>query len=144
MSQMGIAADGSNKAFPSQDVDNFLDRKRAKIPVDIMEELSRYNTRHFVLAGACPAVLPLTPSKLTQCMRALAVDPSGGGGSAFAVSSMVQIPTGQIIVRCLCPRPPPATDNCPTAPPPKALPTRLPAPQTSRESDTNCARSAEG
>ena len=52
----------------------------SKKSVDIMEELSRYNTRHFVLA----------------------VDPSGGGSSAFAVSSMVQLPTGQIIVRCLC------------------------------------------
>ena len=42
---MGIAADGSNKAFPSADVDAFLERKRAQIPVDIVEELSRYNTR---------------------------------------------------------------------------------------------------
>ena len=50
---MGIAADGSNKAFPSKDVDAFLERDRAEIPVDIMSELSRYNTRHFVLAGMC-------------------------------------------------------------------------------------------
>ena len=47
---MGVAADGSNKAFPSKDVDAFLDKPRAQIPVDIMGELSRYNTRHFVLA----------------------------------------------------------------------------------------------
>lgn len=88
---MGIAADGSNKAFPSKDVDAFLERARAEIPVDIMSELSRYNTRHFVLA----------------------VDPSGGGSSAFAVSSMVQLATGQIIVR-----PPPLSASCPTAPQP--------------------------
>ena len=116
---MGIAADGSNKAFPSVDVDNFLDRARGQIPVDIVEELSRYNTRHFVLA----------------------VDPSGGGGSAFAVSSMVQLPTGQIIVRCL-PHPrshsdPPrllpaeaatAMGSCQGALPPTTRPARPPTP----------------
>jgi hypothetical protein len=74
---MGIASDGSHRAFPSADVDAFLNRKRSGIPVDILEELSRFNTRHFVIA----------------------VDPSGGGGSAFAVSSMVQLPTGQVVVR---------------------------------------------
>ena len=66
---MGVAADGSTKAFPSKDVDAFLERGRAQIPVDIRSELSRYNTRHFILA----------------------VDPSGGGASAFAVASMVQV-----------------------------------------------------
>ena len=47
---MGVAADGSTKAFPSKDVDAFLERGRAQIPVDIRSELSRYNTRHFILA----------------------------------------------------------------------------------------------
>ena len=74
---MGIAADGSTKAFPSADVDAFLNRPRADIPHDVMSELSRYNTRHFVLA----------------------VDPSGGGASAFGVCSMIQLPTGQLVVR---------------------------------------------
>lgn len=75
---MGISADSSTKAFPSADVERFLmERPRVKIPVDIMEDLSRSNTRHFVLA----------------------VDPSGGGSSAFAVSSMVQLPRGEVVVR---------------------------------------------
>ena len=58
---MGIAADGNNKAFPSADVDAFLDRPRAQIPIDIVEELSRYNTRHFVLAGSSGtlSILPI-------------------------------------------------------------------------------------
>ena len=51
---MGIASDGSHRAFPSVDVDAFLNRKRSGIPVDILEELSRFNTRHFVIAGARP------------------------------------------------------------------------------------------
>lgn len=51
---MGIASDGSHRAFPSADVDAFLNRKRTAVFVDIMEELSRWNTRHFVIAGARP------------------------------------------------------------------------------------------
>lgn len=82
---LGIASDASNKAFPSADVDRFLDRKRVGIHVDILDTTGGANTNHFVLA----------------------VDPSGGGASAFAVASMVQIPTGQIVVRygALLPRP---------------------------------------
>lgn len=79
---MGVSADQSNRAFPSKDVDNFLDRTRAKIHVDNMERHLRCNTNHFVLA----------------------VDPAGGGASAFAVSSMLQVPTGQIIVTLLLAR----------------------------------------
>ena len=120
---MGIAADGSNKAFPSTDVDAFLERKRAQIPIDIVEELSRYNTRHFVLA----------------------VDPSGGGGSAFAVSSMVQIPTGQVIVRCCSPpHSPAAAGSSPAARLPTAPTAHSPAPQTNPVSGTNCAHTAGG
>lgn len=78
---MGIAADASNKAFPSADVDRFLDRPRAKVHVDILDTTGAANTKHFILA----------------------VDPSGGGSSAFAVASMVQVPTGQIIVRYCAP-----------------------------------------
>lgn len=74
---LGIASDASNKAFPSADVDRFLDRKRVGVHVDILDTTGGSSTRHFVLA----------------------VDPSGGGASAFAVASMVQVPTGQIIVR---------------------------------------------
>ena len=78
---MGIAADASNKAFPSADVDRLLDRPRARVNVDILDTTGAANTKHFILA----------------------VDPSGGGSSAFAVASMVQVPTGQIIVRYCAP-----------------------------------------
>lgn len=74
---MGMVADSSNRAFPSVDVDRMLDGPRGQVPVDVMTEFSRYNTRHFVIA----------------------VDPSGGGASAFAISSMCQVHTGQILVR---------------------------------------------
>ena len=74
---LGIAADASNKAFPSADVDRFLDRQRVGVQVDILDTTGGANTKHFVLA----------------------VDPSGGGSSAFAVASMIQMPTGQIVVR---------------------------------------------
>lgn len=87
---MGVCADGSNKAFPSKDVDAFLGRKRMDIPIDIMEVNSNQNTNHFVLA----------------------VDPAGGGSSAFAVCSMIQLPAGQIVVRL---RP---LASFPKAPPP--------------------------
>ena len=65
---MGIAADGNNKAFPSADVDAFLDRPRAQIPIDIVEELSRYNTRHFVLAGSSGTLSILPIHILTRCL----------------------------------------------------------------------------
>lgn len=114
---MGVGADSNTKAFPSKDVDAFLGRERVAVPVDIMSALSRNNTRHFVLA----------------------VDPSGGGSSAFGVCSMIQLPTGQIVVRTT----PPAA-SCPAAPPPTSHSTHTPAPQTCPGPGTSCARSAEG
>ena len=74
---MGLASDGAHKAFPSKDVDAFLDGPRATIHVDIMGRNSRYNTNHFVLA----------------------VDPSGGGASQFSICTMAQMPTGRVVVR---------------------------------------------
>ena len=74
---MGLASDGAHKAFPSKDVDAFLDGPRATITVDIMGRHSRYNTNHFVLA----------------------VDPSGGGASQFSICTMAQMPTGRVVVR---------------------------------------------
>jgi hypothetical protein len=72
---MGVVADGSNKAFPSKDVDAFLARPKIKIPIDFIN--TEANVAHFLLA----------------------VDPSGGGSSAFAVTSMAQLHTGQLLVR---------------------------------------------
>ena len=75
---LGVGADGSTKAFPSKDVDAFLSPdRRAKLNRDISEFHSRDNSNHFIVA----------------------VDPAGGGTSAFAVASMVQVSTGSIIVR---------------------------------------------
>ena len=76
---MGVSADGSNKAFASADIDRLLDRPRQAIPIDthMPQGWSAFGTSHFILA----------------------VDPCGGGASAFAVTSMAQIHTGQLLVR---------------------------------------------
>ena len=87
---MGLASDGTHKAFRAADVDAFLARPRLDIYVDIMSYNSRGNTNHFVVS----------------------VDPSGGGTSAFAVASMCQLPTGQLVVRA-----PHAPRPCATHPP---------------------------
>ena len=95
---MGVVADGSNKAFPSRDVDAFLSRPRAEIYVEMLEYHSHRSTCHFLVA----------------------VDPAGGGASAFAVSSMAQLPDGKLVVRCCRlpnrpnrpSRPPPPMANC--------------------------------
>ena len=99
---MGLASDGAHKAFPSKDVDAFLDGPRATIHVDIMGRNSRDNTNHFVLAG----------------------DPSGGGASQFSICTMAQMPTGRVVVRRRPgPSPPtPRAASCPRAPRARARP----------------------
>lgn len=82
---MGIGADSSDKAFNSRDIEAFLKRPRLKVPVDLMGgAMGRGNTRHVLIA----------------------VDPSGGGGSAFAIASACQLPNGTINVRRSFARPP--------------------------------------
>jgi hypothetical protein len=75
----GVSADGSTKAFASADVDRLIDRPRMKIPIDMFMSggASAYGTSHFLMA----------------------VDPCGGGASAFAITSLAQIHTGQLVVR---------------------------------------------
>ena len=80
---MGISADSTQKAFYSQDIQGFLDRKVQAVPRHFYEDNLAENTRHVCVA----------------------VDPAGGGASAFAVASLVQIPNGGIIVRRSSPRP---------------------------------------
>lgn len=75
---MGIGADSSLKAFAQADVTALFARKPITIHRDFYEQYDRENTNHIILA----------------------VDPAGGGASAFAISSIVQLPTGQIVVRC--------------------------------------------
>ena len=72
---MGISADSSSRAFPSTDVQSFMKRIYGEIPTDIYGDSSR-NTNHVVVA----------------------VDPAGGGSSQFAVFSILQMPTGSIMV----------------------------------------------
>ena len=72
---MGISADSSSRAFPSADIEAFFKRIITGIPQDIYGG-TEYNTDHFVVA----------------------VDPSGGGSSQFAVFSICQLSNGTIMV----------------------------------------------
>jgi len=74
---MGLSADGSNKAFPSADVDAFIARKRIDITNDAFFRMDAYSEHHVIVA----------------------VDPSGGGSSQFAVCSILQLANGIITVR---------------------------------------------
>jgi len=102
---MGIGADSTQKAFYSADIQGLLDRKPQAVPRHFYEDNLAENTRHVCVA----------------------VDPAGGGASAFAVASVVQVTTGGIIVRRR-----PARPSCPAARPPTCRPAlRTPA-QTPR------------
>lgn len=72
---MGISADASSRAFPSADIDAFFKRIIMGIPEDIYGG-PESNTDHFVVA----------------------VDPSGGGSSQFAVFSICQLSNGTVMV----------------------------------------------
>ena len=74
---MGVGADSTQKAFYSADIKALLERKTNYVRRDFYENNDRDNTNHIMVA----------------------VDPSGGGGSAFAVASLVQLPNGSILVR---------------------------------------------
>lgn len=77
---LGISADASNRAFPSADVDAFLARRQDEIPSSALNIYHQTNTKHFLLA----------------------VDPSGGGSSAFAITSILQDGNGHLVVRSDC------------------------------------------
>ena len=77
---LGISADASNRAFPSAEVDAFLARRQDDLPKNVMNVYHQYNTKHFLLA----------------------VDPSGGGSSAFAITSILQDGNGHLVVRSQC------------------------------------------
>jgi hypothetical protein len=74
---MGVSADSTQKAFPSENVQKFMNRRLNEIPVDIMDFHSRHNTNHIIVA----------------------VDPAGGGSSQFAIASLLQLPNGTVVVR---------------------------------------------
>jgi hypothetical protein len=72
---LGISADGSEKAFAQRDVEDML--KRAPPPIVYSARDPTLNTQHVFVA----------------------VDPSGGGASAFSIASIVQGPSGFMHVR---------------------------------------------
>jgi hypothetical protein len=72
---LGISADGSEKAFAARDVEDMMKR----VPPEIY-----YSARD--------------PTQNTQHVF-LAVDPSGGGASAFSIASIIQGPNGFMHVR---------------------------------------------
>lgn len=73
---MGVGADSTQKAFHSADINSFFARKTMAISRNIYDDYSSDNTNHVLVS----------------------VDPAGGGASAFAISSLVQLPTGAIVV----------------------------------------------
>ena len=92
---LGISADGSEKAFNSDDVEAFM----ARIPPEL------YVNRR----------MPMDNVQWTFT----AVDPSGGGASAFSICTITQDPKGFLHVRLLLscpPRPsPPRSARRPTS-----------------------------
>ena len=101
---MGIGADSSLKAFAQADITALFARKCVGISRDFYETYDASNTNHVILS----------------------VDPAGGGASAFAVSSIVQLPTGQIVVRAITRKHPSYRAA--------RLPTILPKPRTRAQS----------
>ena len=87
---MGVGADSTQKAFHSADINSFFARKTMAISRNIYDDYSSDNTNHVLVS----------------------VDPAGGGASAFAISSLVQLPTGAIVVG--------APSNSQASPPPTA------------------------
>ena len=74
---MGVGADSNNKAFHATDITAFMARR----PVEIYRNEIYFNN----------------PSNTNHIL--IAVDPAGGGASAFAICSMVQQPSGSVVVR---------------------------------------------
>ena len=88
---MGLASDGTHKAFPAITVDAFFSRQRIGDIRRHCDFTSPFNTNNILVA----------------------VDPSGGGASQFAVCSAIQLPNGTVVVLGLdllrtkvCPSPP--------------------------------------
>ncbi len=75
---LGISADGTEKAFPTAEVEAFMQRQAPPITHDVRRPLD--NTQHTFLA----------------------CDPSGGGASAFSIVSITQDAKGFLNVRSFC------------------------------------------
>lgn len=72
---LGISADGSEKAFHSSSIEAFTKRAAPAIPYSLRDPTK--NTQHVFVA----------------------VDPSGGGASAFSIATIAQDPNGFFHVR---------------------------------------------
>lgn len=126
---MGLASDGTHKAFPSHMVDAFFNRPRIG---DIRRHIDfehHENTNNILVA----------------------VDPSGGGASQFAVCSAIQLPNGTVVVLGLdllrtkvCYRAtlPTRGANSPAAPPGRACRASRRRGETLADSAPSCAKSA--
>jgi len=72
---MGISADSSNRAFPSDHVERFMKNVMGEVAEDPSCYYVESNTNHVVIA----------------------VDPAGGGSSQFAVFSLLQLYNGAVM-----------------------------------------------
>jgi hypothetical protein len=73
---MGVGADSNTKAFHATDINNFFKRPGMEMEREDVHHTSSRNTNHILIA----------------------VDPAGGGASAFGICSMVQQPNGAVVV----------------------------------------------
>ena len=95
---MGLASDGTHKAFPSHLVDAFFNRPRIgdiwrHIDFEFHENTNVRATSLLVMHIS----LIQTPNPVYQNIL-VAVDPSGGGASQFAVCSAIQLPNGTVVI----------------------------------------------
>lgn len=72
---LGISSDGSQKLYPNEDIEAFEMRQPEKLTW--VDRDHRLNVQHFFVA----------------------VDPSGGGASAFSICSMITLENGSVQVR---------------------------------------------
>lgn len=113
---MGITMSDSSKAFEPTLVESFVKASPAKLPRSVFERIY-YDT----LRKNPNGVRALTAEEFPSGAIYVAVDPSGGGASEYAIASVMHY-NGFTTVRAPCPR------RYATAPGfEKALPGRLPA-----------------
>ena len=74
---LGISADGSEKAFGTEAITNMIGRVPNRLRYDVREPTN--NVNHVFVA----------------------VDPSGGGASAFSIASLIQEANGSLQVRAI-------------------------------------------
>ena len=114
---LGISADGSEKVYRDDDITAFEEREAQRLVwVDRDHRYTRSTTRPESrnCANSDSRVLL---GRLNVMHFFVAVDPSGGGASAFSICSALTMPNGAIQVRCFLftrtrPLPPPSFPAC--------------------------------